>query len=740
MSDFERFKAAFEQGAELPTPAKGDNGPRFAAVTAAVEHVAGLVETPSPKARAKKAARAKGRSVAPAAPLRLDPVTVARFVASGIERDRMRAKKEAGLSPPYSDDPVMAAAYLCNVHHKDDRGSRWKRANIIEPCRNDPDLAIKVAIAVFINEQAALAEIDWTAPLDLARYRTVLEAREARGEKIFRTDAYKPPMPGKGEGTLQHLFEVVLPPIWREREDLRPRDGDTLQAFCDRWRGCYKIGDFLAGQITAHMKHVAPLINAADRHAFAVPGPGSKRGLNRLCGRPLKAGWSEAQWHATLLYLQAETEAAFAAAGLDPLSAQDIQHWLCEFDKIERARENGGVPSRKYHAAIGAPKKQGQSGNPRDPPATASQPPAPHCLAAALAYAARGWKLFPAPRGSKKSHRKARDGGERWGATRDSEEIRQDFARWPEANIGLPTDRDNGFWVLDADTKQGGHKHDGVAALGALMVKHGLLPETRMAMSPSGSWHYYFKHPPGLTISSRADCPAPGIDVKGDGGMVLAPPSVWGDGAYRWISEAEIAEAPRWLLDLVATPKDDKPRTAAADAELLGALCDIEAAVAAIANNDLDWESWNRFGMAIFAASGGSEEGFAAFDRFSAKSGKYDSDTTREKWQAFNGCPPDRIGFDFLASEAHKADPEWRFKAARANTTKAEASPEGQRAQETPPELVSVYASEIEMEALEWLWPGRFARGKLGIIAGLPDEGKGLLRAKGCSPPTWRRV
>ena len=44
-----------------------------------------------------------------------------------------------------------------------------------------------------------------------------------------------------------------------------------------------------------------------------------------------------------------------------------------------------------------------------------------------------------------------------------------------------------------------------------------------------------------------------------------------------------------------------------------------------------------------------------------------------------------------------------------------------------PPALQSVNAADVTMVAVEWLWPNRFALGKLGIIAGLPDEGKGLL-------------
>jgi len=64
--------------------------------------------------------------------------------------------------------------------------------------------------------------------------------------------------------------------------------------------------------------------------------------------------------------------------------------------------------------------------------------------------------------------------------------------------------------------------------------------------------------------------------------------------------------------------------------------------VAAIPNN-LNWTSWNRLGMAIYAASGGSGEGFVAFDDLSARSPKYQPHSVRERWNNYRRSPPSRI-------------------------------------------------------------------------------------------------
>ena len=51
------------------------------------------------------------------------------------------------------------------------------------------------------------------------------------------------------------------------------------------------------------------------------------------------------------------------------------------------------------------------------------------------------------------------------------------------------------------------------------------------------------------------------------------------------------------------------------------------------------------------------------------------------------------------------------------------------RAAPMPAVLRSARASSFELVALQWLWPGRFALGKLGLLVGLPDEGKGQILA-----------
>jgi hypothetical protein len=179
-------------------------------------------------------------------------------------------------------------------------------------------------------------------------------------------------------------------------------------------------------------------------------------------------------------------------------------------------------------------------------------------LTAALDYAGHDWAVFPARPDRKCSYKSAKySNGANWGATSDPAEVLRDFIHWPDARIGIPC-AVNGIVVIETDTPEG-HGIDGASSLAQLEAEHGSLPATLMACSPSGSIHRYFRHPgDGIKIRNRASELGAGVDVRGDGGMVIAPPSVNLDGRrYRWINKLPIAAMPAWLVELTR----EKPRT-----------------------------------------------------------------------------------------------------------------------------------------------------------------------------------
>lgn len=177
-------------------------------------------------------------------------------------------------------------------------------------------------------------------------------------------------------------------------------------------------------------------------------------------------------------------------------------------------------------------------------------------LKAALFYArVMGWYVFPCGPKSKEPLKSLKKGGFRL-ATTDEEQIRQWWAQHPDANIGW-WPHPSGHAVIDIDHKNGGK---GFISLEALEAKHGDLPNTLTAITPSGAQHRVFKCQEALPSRHVAD----GIDMRCANGYVLLEPSVfepasgksgiagnyyWNDWVIGSDELPEIAELPQWVID-----------------------------------------------------------------------------------------------------------------------------------------------------------------------------------------------
>lgn len=165
-------------------------------------------------------------------------------------------------------------------------------------------------------------------------------------------------------------------------------------------------------------------------------------------------------------------------------------------------------------------------------------------IEAAHSYSRAGWSIIPLERGSKKAHVKWK----KYQTERATPEVlEQWWKQWPEANVGIITGAVSGIIVLDVDSAEGF----------AEIEQRGGIPETLSVVTSKGR-HYYFEHPGG-TVGNFAR-KIPGCDLRGDGGLVAAPPSIHATGfIYEWESEqTPLAPAPQWLLEVLRKPVDER--------------------------------------------------------------------------------------------------------------------------------------------------------------------------------------
>jgi bifunctional DNA primase/polymerase-like protein/primase-like protein len=158
-------------------------------------------------------------------------------------------------------------------------------------------------------------------------------------------------------------------------------------------------------------------------------------------------------------------------------------------------------------------------------------------------YRRLGWTVIPVRHGDKRPLIRWEPFQRRGPATAEVDEW---FRQWPDANIGIVTGAVSNLVVLDVDPAHGGDE-----SLARLAQRHGDLPPTPEVTTGGGGHHLYFRHPGG-SVRNRAGL-EPGLDLRADGGYVVAPPSLHPSGRqYLWRAgrrpdQLALATAPHWL-------------------------------------------------------------------------------------------------------------------------------------------------------------------------------------------------
>jgi|GEM_PF-2522876 len=175
----------------------------------------------------------------------------------------------------------------------------------------------------------------------------------------------------------------------------------------------------------------------------------------------------------------------------------------------------------------------------------------------ALSYAKRGWYVFPVtnkkvPFPNTHGHKEA---------TTDEAKIRSLWKRFPNANVAIATGRKSGIFVLDVDVKD---CKVGDESLFALEKKYGSLPDSVECITWSGGRQIYFKYPQNLEILNSQGKVGKDLDIRGEGGYVVAPGSIVNGKRYEWEiahqpDDTPVADAPDWLIDkCVENSRTDK--------------------------------------------------------------------------------------------------------------------------------------------------------------------------------------
>lgn len=197
---------------------------------------------------------------------------------------------------------------------------------------------------------------------------------------------------------------------------------------------------------------------------------------------------------------------------------------------------------------------------------------------AAKHYAERGWRVIQLhgiaadgrctcrerdkPGHERSAGKHPVDNGWQNSAAMTADEIDTVWGGWrAKHNLGIATGAPSGIFILDVDPDNGGRE-----GITRLQADHGPLTAEYAVETGSGGWHLYFAMPTDFEPTNRRGGlkEYPGLDVRGTGGQVVAPPSVSAKGSYRVLSNGTPGPAPDWLLDLLRPPAPAPEPVAAA--------------------------------------------------------------------------------------------------------------------------------------------------------------------------------
>lgn len=301
--------------------------------------------------------------------------------------------------------------------------------------------------------------------------------------------------------------------------------------------------------------------------------------------------------------------------------------------------------------------------------------PAPKVVqfkAAALAYASRfGWSVFPVHSvvsgvctcGDKQCKRPGKHPVSKLAphglkdATKDQEIIKRWWTANPSVNIGVATGAASGFFALDVDIGKGGED-----SLFDLRQKCNSWPDTVSQITGSGGWHFLFTHP-GMTVLNSVEILGPGLDVRGDGGYIVVPPSEHISGRrYEWEGssrpdEISIKKAPDYLIERVLKRIKDKSDNDIPYNNQELDKNEIERIKSAIYYIDAEnRDNWLKVGMALHARCN-CKSAYAIWCEWSRQSDKFDPKSQFKTWQSFKPDGGVTLGTLFEMARKNKWSP-----------------------------------------------------------------------------------
>ena len=247
---------------------------------------------------------------------------------------------------PWTEDPILQRYKFTNVFRENDATTVWFRENIRDPLRDETEVALATIIFRWFNlieTGKVLVEHNLHREWDSDKCYSALvnQPQWVTGAYIIKT----PNGMDKLQGVCWSIDQIV-----HDKERFINELFASTSSLEEQWELLLPypyMGPFMAYEVVTDWRHTWLGDEAKDITTWANPGPGAKRGLNRIFGRDLN---KQIKNHLFIEEMKdlLEMSSNFVHGQVPTLEMREIEHCLCEFDKYERVRNGQGKPRSIY--------------------------------------------------------------------------------------------------------------------------------------------------------------------------------------------------------------------------------------------------------------------------------------------------------------------------------------------------------------------------------------------------------
>jgi len=266
------------------------------------------------------------------------------------ERENIRIlREEENRSPPWTLDPILGGFRFTNVLRQDDRVSRELAANMDQSAPNGTILFNSFVFRTFNKLESWEASGGFRYHWPSADMKEKLDTYVANGGSVFG-NAYLMTNSLTAGAPKHHFYIKIFETVWEQRVRFcqEIRNNPRLEYTTKMFSMVPGYAAFLGYELALDMEMLGLLENPTDKYTWANPGPGARRGLNFLRGRPRDFQQPVAKFLDEIRWLLDES-VYFLWRHVPSVDMRAMENGLCETSKYASVLETGRA-KRKFRA------------------------------------------------------------------------------------------------------------------------------------------------------------------------------------------------------------------------------------------------------------------------------------------------------------------------------------------------------------------------------------------------------